>query len=242
MKVAHIVPVDFPIISTGYHMILAHLLKNPIYKLKYKNARGYKILDNSIIELGNAIKIQDILKLADGIEFDELILPDALNDGKKTVELAKEAIHFLNTTGYTFKLMAVPQGKTIEEWIKCYKELLQLPIDTIGINKLTHNLLGSRESWCDYLYQNNYIDTKYDYHLLGLPSNIIEIKHQTKHKWIRGLDTCAAYLLARDSITIDSFGLGANRPDKTINFHDKLNVVTWKNLKAITAKISGWLY
>ena len=97
------------------HMFLTHMVeKYPAYTEAARNAPGYKILDNSLIELGGAVDLERVVKAAEYIGADEIILPDVFQDGSATIVAVQLAIEELNrmypNRSWPFKLQAVAQS------------------------------------------------------------------------------------------------------------------------------------
>ena len=81
------------------HMFLTHMVeKYPAYTEAARNAPGYKILDNSLIELGGAVDLERVVKAAEYIGADEIILPDVfLQDGRENHNLVHSVVCNLHT-------------------------------------------------------------------------------------------------------------------------------------------------
>ena len=78
------------------HMFLTHLVESsPEYRKAAIEAPGYKILDNSLIELGGAVDLKRILEAAEVIHADEIILPDVFQKGPETLEVVAQSIEYL---------------------------------------------------------------------------------------------------------------------------------------------------
>lgn len=94
----------------------------------------YKILDNSACELGEGLDFGEVLKAADIIAADEVVLPDIPRSSyslSKTMEYLKDV-----PTSCKYKLAAVVQGDTFEEVMACSEQILFLKrINTIMIPK-----------------------------------------------------------------------------------------------------------
>lgn len=143
MKLAIITPI--PHLSESYFqsnffMVLGHLLKNPVYKEFYNNLRkmnpdAYVLCDNSANE-GFMLKGQELLSLAESVNANEIIAPDKYHDAETTMT---ETFNFLNEfydSGIAgkYNVMAVPQGNTISEYMKCYEAFVSdKRINVIGI-------------------------------------------------------------------------------------------------------------
>jgi len=132
------------------HYALVHLyeqLGTDYYKHSVNTLKQGRelIVDNSIFELGTAFEPTRfagwLAKLAKDAGYDVAkknlvyIIPDVLDDYKATVASAKAFIEMFPVSLIPGKRMAVAQGKTYEELIKCYEELVKLPeISRIGIS------------------------------------------------------------------------------------------------------------
>lgn len=174
------------------HMFLTHMVeKYPAYTEAARNALGYKILDNSLIELGGAVDLERVVKAAKIISADEIILPDVFQDGPATIKAVQSAIDELNkiypNRSWPFKLQAVAQGKDEKEWYECYMELIKNPdVDVIGIPKVLAKMHpGGRphfvNNMCDLL-------TK-PHHLLGMWYSMSELCDYDRLEQIRSCDT-----------------------------------------------------
>ncbi len=174
------------------HMFLTHLVeKYPFYAKFAKEVKGYKILDNSLIELGGAVDLKRVLEAAALIEADEIILPDVFQNGPATIDAVNTALSELNdlypNRSWPYKLMAVAQGKDEKEWFKCYQTLLNNPdIDVIGVPKILAKTHPDGRAH----FVNNYCMLKQKpHHLLGLWYSIVEFNNYEDIEDIRSCDT-----------------------------------------------------
>lgn len=156
MKLCVITPLshlDLASYGNGIHMALTHLaLENTDYiksYQRYKNKGEYIILDNSAFELeqqGKGLDPQPVLEASKYIGADEVIATDVLCDGPATVASTRNFIEeFRKFYGEEIRrgfpvprVMAVPQGKTVEEWIDSYLCLLHMDgVDVLGFSKIS---------------------------------------------------------------------------------------------------------
>lgn len=127
---------------------LAHLClpeKNPDYKeyidfFKGKANEGYHvILDNSAAE-ADLVTPETLIALTKEIMPTEVIAPDYLYNESMTLFVLEEFADMMedeNLLGKV-KLFAVPQGKTVGEYLRCYICMLEnTRVDVIGLSKLT---------------------------------------------------------------------------------------------------------
>ena len=193
------------------HMYLTHMVeKYPQYANTARDAQGYKILDNSLIELGGAVDLERVLNAAKVINADEIILPDVFQDGPATVKAVRESLQYLTdkwpNRDWPFKLMAVAQGATIEEWYTCYLELLAMPdVDVIGIPKVLAKMHPQGRPY----FVNVLCDLRQKpHHLLGLWYSVSEFTDYRDLNLIRSCDTVLLGFMAKYGMSI--YGV---RPD-----------------------------
>lgn len=204
MKLCSIVPVKYNelMYESNIVMLLAHLSKNnPAYianAVRHDND-CYKIMDNSVVELGSSFNMEELIKQAQCCLADEIVLPDVYRDGEKTIQKVIESIKWLRDNKYLgdFKLMAVCHGKNIDDFIKTFKTLNSMSeIDTIGIPRIICEWAGSRSFIADI-----FIQTDKEIHLLGCYDSLKELStFKAEHlERIRSIDTSLPALLSLES-------------------------------------------
>ena len=207
MEIAFISPIDdLGYDYTNYHMALTHLvLKYPDYADHYKKLAengSFVILDNSLIELGEAASLEKVLEAAAIINPSEIVLTDVYKKGDETINSVDNDLIVLkrNPEKYRFQLQAVCHGETEEIWKDTWNRLQQYnEINTIAIPKVTEHQFGSRTPLVKWAIENNENDKQI--HLLGCWSNIKEFQDYTidMKKKIRGVDTSIVYHCAIDN-------------------------------------------
>jgi hypothetical protein len=189
---------------TDYDYALVHLFEeDPEYLALFEQARDNGrevILDNSIFELEEAFNADKFAKWVDHLKPTWYIIPDALEDMKKTCKQAFDWNEkFKDLPG---KSIGVVQGKDYHEIKTCYHYLNDvIDVDMIAIsfdysyythsfphpNKYVSWMLGRVKLLGD-LVRDGVIDTSKPHHLLGssLPQ---EFAFYTNYDWIYSLDT-----------------------------------------------------
>ena len=208
------------------HMFLTHLVeKYPFYAKFAKEIKGYKILDNSLIELGGAVDMKRILDAAEKIGADEIILPDVFQKGPETIDAVNMALSELNdryvNRKWPYKLMAVAQGRDEKEWYECYHELLNNPdIDVIGIPKV----LAKAHPQGRPHFVNELCDLqRKPHHLLGLWYSMLELNEYKHIDWIRSCDTVLLGYMAKHGLSATG-----TRPDgHTVDL--EMDVINYDN-------------
>lgn len=143
MKLALITPIPYleeSLKVTSTHMVLAHMLGDDTYYNFYKNLKSkqpesFIICDNSANE-GFMYKDMELIELAKDVNADEIIAPDKYHDGLVTLQETKKFLdtYYEKHLKDKFSIMAVPQGKTIDEYLTCFFEFVKDPrINTIGV-------------------------------------------------------------------------------------------------------------
>ena len=211
-------------------MCLTHLVKKyPEYRDMVKNrpSNCYVILDNSIVELGESVSLQDILNAADEINADEIILRDAYPNGPRTIERIKEDIQYLKNNNLIgkYKIMAVCHGENLEEFKQTFEFINSTPeIDVIGIPKVLSKWVGERSK-----LSNIFMNTNKQLHFLGSWYSLKELLDLPKNVWdkVRSCDTCIPSILAIQHKTIfenrdGTIDLEDNYPLLTKDKHDEI--------------------
>lgn len=260
MKVATILPQAFLHFAKNddYHMALGHLVGKEGFEAYTqffahagKNPDKYVILDTGLIE-GNARPVDELLEKAMSINADEMALNDVFMNHTETLRESYEAMAYV-LDQYAYhgtehpRLMVIPQGATLEEWVACAKEMLKWPVQTIGVPKVLTKLEGRDARLKALMEIQEHLGDK-EVHLLGcwetpLELKVIENATRAGHiKPVRGCDSAIAYAYAREGIRITDDA----RPEGAINFaaqHCDLdtlqyNIDVWKKEAATLPPIS----
>lgn len=202
MKFCSIVPIkNLELVNDRpYNMLLVHLCKYPKYVEWAKNLIGYKILDNSLIEMGSACSLEELMEYASLCQADEIILPDVFTQGEETCKLANHYVNELTELKRKYplkkfpKLMAVCHGVNKKEFEESFKKLSKIAeIDVIGIPKVVSSWCGNRSELFEIYSKSNK-----EIHLLGCWNSLDELKSFDKNmkKRIRTIDTCLPSLVS----------------------------------------------
>ena len=213
MRIALIPPIqNLEYVKRGHMaMALTHfVLSNPEYAKFYRKLNMFKILDNSAYE-DQLCDIEKVLEAAEMIKADEVILPDIILDGQKTIESTEDALSIIRKKRLVrqYRWMAVPQGKTREEWWKCFKHLNRhASINTIGLSKLScpvafnNTITNARLEITAGIEKEGIASGKKAYHLLGGSYQLLtEVMCQPA--WIRSIDTSAPFEFSKRERRLD---------------------------------------
>jgi len=198
MQVCTIAPIKHLELDTGsMHMVIPQLLEIEPYYDYYANRTDYVILDNGAVEFG-PMKHEELIELAKEIGADEIVMPDSLCDGLETFNLSFDFYCVLSRAERKkFKLMAVPQGKDLVDFVNCYTRLKSLNPDVIGLNHWFDFTGDFRVLMQKRLDINLFND--FEVHLLGL-TNADELKRASPK--VRSCDTSYAFKMASQNRAI----------------------------------------
>jgi len=201
VKVAHITPT--PLIEAvlgpadDYHLCLTEMVLNDdAYRMRYhrRMLRGdFIMLDNGAFEHpGVEPSLKDLEQAAFFLTPAEIILPDVIggtvdDNIKMAVSGAK---HFRGKSKFVgTKMMAVPQGPTIKEFMRCVEEMARIPgVTTIGIGYgATKHLKVPRP----HIYNvAQTIAPQHAFHFLGCYPDMSDFEYPEVNHRVRGIDTC----------------------------------------------------
>jgi len=214
VKIAVIPPArNFELMGLGdLLMVLPNLCNlSKDYREYVKASTKYKILDNGAAE-GAQETTEILLKLAKDLKIDEIIAPDVLYNADQTILATNK---FLAKCPSRFRIMAVPQGLKLTEWLKCYSAFdSNDAIDVIGLSKFSVPKCFKEITLEDDIFTNRYEAMRRVYtkdkpvHLLGL-RNPLELKYIQN---ARSCDTCLPILSVYLSMEMDNME-GVNTPD-----------------------------
>ncbi len=173
-------------------MALAHMILEDVqYRRFYTDRSDLVIMDNSLIELGDAVDFELLVNAASLINPKEVILPDAFRDGQKTISRFLDVITYSDQFTWATNFV-VAHGRHNAEWVECFDFFNQHPhAHTIGIPKVLDEIWepGGRIGACAFLESSGRIREDKNYHLLGVWTDPIEILCLSKFEWIRSVDT-----------------------------------------------------
>lgn len=187
-------------------LILAHdvVEHEAEYAQLLKTARiDTVIVDNGTAEFGKPCS-DEVLASAVHMVLDRgdmtcvMALPDVYEDAAETIRVARE-FHdkgLFQNYGSRLKKMAIPQGKTQQEFMNCYEELvchLCPELDWIGIPRNVTNNMGTREHVVRLV---NTITPFLTVHLLGFSNNIGDDILSAQLREVNSIDTSVPFRAA----------------------------------------------
>ena len=247
------------------HMALAHLvLGDKEYARFYRDTTKFVIMDNSAFEFeqeGRGVPQEEVYKAAKLIDANEVAAIDILFNGVDTVDSVKDFLRYMKRKDEVYfdttNFMAIPQGRTADEWLDCYEKLVTMDnIDTIGLSKLSvpqcfhgnhsdpDNCTKGRIKCIDFLVEHDMTPDKFgkDTHLLGSDNaGVTELAYyyNKNYNWIRSNDTSMPFVYGYNRQKIYK-GKTDNIIMEKLNFNKQLshlelqtvddNFVTWRTL------------
>lgn len=214
------------------HMALAHLVgaegMETYTKFFKETACGYKILDNSVIENAQ-VTLEELVEKAELINADEIILPDVYKDSRETFRRISRDISWIREHGIKKELMVVPQGNSLDDWLKCATALIHNfgpEINTIGIPKHLVATCKDRDARLKAIAMLTEMCPVFEtmqIHLLGCwktPLEVLTIAKAAEQgiiPLVRSCDSAIAYVYARKGLKFSD----DDRPDSdTIDFEN----------------------
>lgn len=182
-----------------YHLLLAHdVLENAdAYMTMYglgTEPGNFFIMDNSLIELGYPLPLDQCIKAAAIMQATYTVLPDYLGDMQKTIDASKRAIEDLTPEDWDIfdsnklsSFMGVLQGKTLDELMHCASELLSLSeVTALSVPRVVVANLGTRRNILEQL--DNYFPS-IPIHLLGFSNDIVDDMVCSNARNVIGIDS-----------------------------------------------------
>lgn len=229
-----------------HFMALLHLVQTSLEYQDFFRARveegKFVLLDDSAVERPG-IDPLEIIEGAKAIGASEVMLADSLYDEKATLSKARttlDAIIFEFGDDLPFTVMAVPQGRTPAEWLRCAKAMASWSdVDTIGISYTTTTYFksGCRAEAIQALLSNGVVSKAI--HLLGCFD--IEEARATVRQYpgIRSIDSAIATVFTQKGAFIgDGYQRSQDLRARTIDFKKCLlpprslarNLQLWRHL------------
>lgn len=230
MQVASIVPMPYLhlVKDKSYHLCLAHLaLRFSGYRDFYKGlaeSGKFVILDNGAAE-GETVEIERLVELAVYMKASELVLPDFLGDYDRTLDEAYRALHYVRSKeNYKGRIMVVPQAPSFEKWLSAACEMLEWPVDTIGIPKFLTYAFGPYARLLALNQLKNRVGLDFrEIHLLGCaydPREVGAISVLSPVE-VRGVDSSLPYLYTREGHNLlYALREGIPRSQTEVNFYE----------------------
>lgn len=184
----------------SYHLLLAHhVLEQPErFKTLFDGMPACTIImDNSIVELGDAASDEKVLEAINCIQTRPgsphwfiPVLTDVMGDGEATREKAAASYQWWRENAPGWPLMVVAQGNNWEDFTKTVDHFLigdKYPkIEYVGVPRVLVKTLGSRYRALQYIEA---VRPSINVHLLGFSDDVTDDVVCANHPSVEGIDS-----------------------------------------------------
>lgn len=196
-----------------YFLLLAHdvLANQKRYADFFQYRKATIIMDNSVIELGNACTAANLFEAAAVVGSGNdlcVAIPDVLQDGVATLERAQTFLdewHGIQGSN-KFSRMYIPQGKDINDFSICMEQgLYTFPdeFEWVGIARnLTDRIFPTRKIAAGYI--SRIVGDHVRLHLLGFSDNVADDIDTCQHlaPYIEGIDSAVPLRLGTKGVSV----------------------------------------
>lgn len=184
-----------------YHLLLAHdVLAHPKkYAEVYSDIAekgGTVIMDNSLIELGEAMPMDRLSDACHIVNATHLVMPDKLLDRKATYNMTVEAFDECLEALPMIEPILVIQGQDVHDCVYLFDSYLRLlggvrKNGTFSVPRAVGNAVGSRRKLCAFVNEYNGA-----IHLLGFSNNLLDDVACARMPGVIGIDSTEPIRLA----------------------------------------------
>lgn len=195
MKICNIVPIphleDLIDRKERFHLVVADMiLESDKYTAFYRERireGDHVIMDSMAFEVPQGTSLIDMAEAAKKLGPTEIVLPDDMEDAAHTIEMAIRAEQKFRFLGFRCSFMAVPHGKTLDEYLRTALVLSRIPhVNTLGIQEEVEELYSmSRYEVCARVHQA----TGKQLHMLGATESLSEWRDDALRRLVRSCDT-----------------------------------------------------
>lgn len=127
--------------------LMSHANTSKRFRMLFKEFEGENIIkmaDSGVFSKdGCKYDYKDLFDIYECMGVDYGIIIDVLKDKDKTIESSQKAMKIYKDNHYKFKIVGVAQGKTMEEYLACYKKLKEIGYKYIAIGGLLKKIENS---------------------------------------------------------------------------------------------------
>ncbi|MFI0412401.1 hypothetical protein [Actinomadura sp. 3N508] len=191
--------------ATVHHVAAQRVLSDPVYRAFFLDEAGRGatiIVDNGVFDLGESLKSADLVRAAQAVRAEEIVLPDVMHDAPATMHASDLAARQIREISDEFRLCAVVHATDDDQWRRCYDHFAASPhIGAIAFPASRRKepslaLSRNRVAATGYLEDHGLVDPSKVYRLLGFGrTGHLELFEQREHEWISSIDGAAPVLL-----------------------------------------------
>jgi hypothetical protein len=195
----------------NYHLVLTQeVLKHSTDYAELFSSKGYfVILDNGAAE-GFEASPSDIIDASHVISASAICLPDELRNRTMTLRLIETFMQRAQRRMFTANWMAIPQGKTKEDIIRCAKEIVKSfgAPRYWGVPRWITNEFGSRTWLVRELMEHPDFDPMDQFeqpfiHILGMSQNLKDDLMCAKMLGVMGIDSANPIVMGQKGIILN---------------------------------------
>jgi hypothetical protein len=250
VKLALIPPYEYlgHMYANKYHLLLPECMQDERYmRVAYelaKNPEHYVILDNGAAE-GKLYQTEALFSIADELQCQEIVIPDALGDASDTIQKLHSFMHVAEDQAQQYNYMFVCQGQNIQECLFTIERAgFYANINTIGIPR--HLLKTTKDHQIRLRLIQNIVKEfggRYEIHLLGASAlwvKELKIVSACFEDEVRGADTSLPYVYGYHGEWIEDTEVKCVRPDDYFNVKIGLDDAKVKhNVEALIRWVEG---
>lgn len=201
----------------SYFCLAHHYVKDSTYRqhflnLRDKNQNHFITLDNGAAE-HSLVDEKTLIEIVKEMQPNEVIAPDVLFDKDETLENLHSFVDkFLNFELHSkTRIVGCPQGKTKQEWIECYTQMLKhdrvkcIGLSKIAVPKCWNDATGDTDI---ALSRNQCVEELRNLNILYKPLHLLGMGEHTEFDFykvnkipcIRSSDSCYTVLAALNGI------------------------------------------
>lgn len=130
-----------------YHLLLAHeVLDDPVAYMDFWQPRKkqFIIMDNSLIELGKPLPVDQVCEAAELVNATCVVLPDILGMRLGTLERSYKAYDDLLNLKAPYEALGVAQGTTQNDVFSCGRDMIEMGVQYLSVPRHVQVKIGSR--------------------------------------------------------------------------------------------------
>lgn len=200
----------------AHHYVQDENYKRTFLKIRNRSPKAFITIDCSSAE-HSLVTEEVLLKIVQELKPDEVIAPDVLFNKEQTLKNFYSFIGKMLEKGLLShtSIFACPQGSTKQQWLECYKEMVNNPfVKCIGLSKIAVPKCWNNAEWDTLIAisRNQCIKELQEQNLLIKPIHLLGMGEHTEFDYylqnkipnIRSSDSCYTVLAALNNIDFES--------------------------------------
>jgi hypothetical protein len=166
------------------------------------------IMDNSVVELGEAADANMVLEAASIVGADVVVLPDILGKGEESTRATVAAWPHWYWEFRDYQKMILIQGNSLKDWLHSAECMMHLEPDWVGIPRIAEDTFCNRE----VLHRFQLVDFAHSLfpeaqiHLFGFSNHIHWDLYSASHPWVTSIDSAVPLRLSSNFIFTEPQG------------------------------------